>query len=558
MFNSYFVNIATTLKEPIIPSDFETLRTFVTSKVPTNTKFNISLTNETFVQKFLINLNVNKSTGLDNIGPKILKLAANVLTPSLTFIVNKSILSGKFPSYWKEAKVKPLFKSGAKDDINNYRPISILPTVSKLIEKWVDSQFSVYLNNFNLLHKSQSGFRPKHSTEIALIHMIDSWLRAVNVGKIIGCVLVDFRKAFDLVDHNILLKKLECYKCNEAYLKWFESYLTNRIQRVSLGNNLSEPASVTCGVPQGSILGPLLFLVFINDLPLFLQSSTIVDLYADDTTFYDFQNDINQLKNNLQSSLESLHRWCKQNGMVLNANKTKVMLITSKQKRNFLQNPALALRYNDINIKMTTCDKILGIQVDENLIWNSQCQQVYKKVSSYLWLLSKIRSFLSIEHRLLFYKAYIKPHFEYCSVIWSNTSSSNINKFNTLQRRACKLILAQEYNGLQESLKRFDILSFDQIVFLNKAKIMYKVYNNLAPTYLQELFQMRDVNHDNTASNLRSVSRKNYILPQAKCNLFKGSLSFSGVFVWNSIPVNIKNSQSLDIFVKRYTYWIKH
>ena len=159
---------------------------------------------------------------------------------------------------------------------------------------------------------------------------------------------------------------------------------------------------------------------------------------------------------------------------------------------------------------------------------------------------------------MLFYKAYIKPHFEYCSVIWSNTSSSNINKFNTLQRRACKLILAQEYNGLQESLKRLDILSFDQIVFLNKVKIIYKVYNNLAPTYLQELFQMRDVNHDNTASNLRSVSRKNYILPQAQCNLFKGSLSFSGVIVWNSIPVNIKNSQSLDIFVKRSTYWIKY
>lgn len=556
LFNSYFVNIASSLKETNISSNFEKLTTFVDSKVPLNNQFNISLTNTSFVWNFLTSLNVNKSTGLDNIGPKILKLSANILTPSLTFIVNKSIVSGAFPSSWKEAKVKPLFKSGDKTDINNYRPISILPTVSKLIEKWVASQFSTYLNNFNLLHKSQSGFRPKHSTESALTLMIDSWLKAVNVGKLVGCVLVDFRKAFDLVDHKIILQKLKFYKCNEPCLKWFESYLTNRTQRVSLSQNLSESASVTCGVPQGSILGPLLFLVFINDLPLFVQNSSVVDLYADDSTFYNFDYDINQLKNNLQSSLESLHKWCKQNGMVINIDKTKVMLITSRQKRKCLQDPNLALRYNNIDIKMTTCDKILGVHVDEHLIWNSHIQQVCKKISSYLWLLSKIRTFLSTEHRLLYYKAYIKPHFDYCSVIWSNTSSSNINKLNSLQRRACKLILSHEYYGLTEALRRLDILSFDQSVFLNKAKIMYKVHNNLAPSYLQELFQMRDVTIDNTASNLRSVSQMNYILPQAKCNLFKGSLSFSGVIVWNSIPVSIKQSPSLNSFVKKCIEWM--
>ena len=188
---------------------------------------------------------MKKSTGLDNIGPRVLTIAANVLASSLTFIVNKSILSGEFPCSWKEAKVKPLFKSGAKDDVNNYRPISILPTISKLIEKWIDNQFMTYLNTYTLLHKSQSGFRPKHSTESALTLMVDSWLKAINDGKLIGCVLVDFRKAFDLVDHKILLKKLQCYKCSENCLKWFESYLTNRTQRVSLNNNVSEPEHVT-------------------------------------------------------------------------------------------------------------------------------------------------------------------------------------------------------------------------------------------------------------------------------------------------------------------------
>ena len=198
-------------------------------------------------------LNVNKSTGLDNIGPKILKLSADVITPSILYIVNKSISISQFPDLWKEAKVKPLFKSISKDDINNYRLISILPTVSKLIEKWVEKQFSQYLNKFNSLHKSQSGFRPRHSTESALILMVDSWLKAINEGKIVGCVLVDFRKAFDLVDHEILLRKLKCYKCNDSCLSWFESYLCHWKQRVSLNNNLSSTSEVIHGVRSFTI-----------------------------------------------------------------------------------------------------------------------------------------------------------------------------------------------------------------------------------------------------------------------------------------------------------------
>ena len=318
--------------------------------------------------------------------------------------------------------------------------------------------------------------------------MVDSWLEAMNSGKLIGCVLVDFRKAFDLVDHKILL---QYYKCNETCLKWFESYLTNRTQRVSLGSHLSDPAHVTCGVPQGSILGPLLFLVFINDLPLVLKESAAVDLYADDTVFYDFQTSIDQLESKLQLTLNSLKDWCRQNGMVINTEKNKVMLITTRQKRQHLQKSVLSLRYSDIDIKMSTCDNILGVFVDENLLWNDQFHHISKKLSSNLWLLSKIRSYLSTNHRLLFYNAYIKPHIEYCSILWSNASNININKINKLQRRACKLILSQDYSGLEDSLKRLDILSFDQSVFLNKAKVMYKVHNNIAPSYLQELFHMR-------------------------------------------------------------------
>ena len=259
----------------------------------------------------------------------------------------------------------------------------------------------------------------------------------------------------------------------------------------------------------------------------------------------------------MQRALNLLHIWCQQNGMVLNTDKTKVMLITSRQKRLTLQNPGLSLRYSDIDIKMTPSEKILGVHVDDNLMWNNHFQHVSKKISSYLWLLSKIRSYLSVEHRLMFYNAYVKSHLDYCNTVWSNTSSGNINKISKLQRRACKLILAQDYTDIQEALERLNILSFDQIIFLNKAKLMYKVYNNLAPVYLHELFQMRDINLDNTASNLRSVAHKNYLLPQAKCNLYKGSFSYSGVVVWNSLPTNIKVASSLETFVRLCTEWLK-
>ena len=206
---------------------------------------------------------------------------------------------------------------------------------------------------------------------------------------------------------------------------------------------------------------------------------------------------------------------------------------------------------------MTPADKILGVYVDDNLLWNNHFQHVSKKISSYLWLLSKIRSYLSVEHRLMFYNAYIRPHLEYCCTVWSNTSSRNINKISKLQRRACKLILAHDYSDIQEALERLNILSFDQIIFLNKAKLMYKVYNNVAPVYLHELFQMRDINLDNTASNLRSVANQNFLLPQAKCNLYKGSFTYSGVVVWNSLPNSIKLASSLNSFVQNCTEWLK-
>ena len=358
------------------------------------------------VLKLLNRLKVHKAPGPNGLTARVLKECSSEIFPILAYIYKESLAQGNVPDDWRQANVAPVFKKGEEYDPANYRPMSLTCICCKTLEHIIVTTgalpqdpavrppdpwlFLIFI--FNLLSPLQIG------SINSAYDSYDSWLEAINSGKLIGCVLVDFRKAFDLVDHKILLKKLQYYKCNETCLKWFESYLTNRTQRVSLGSHLSDPAHVTCGVPQGSILGPLLFLVFINDLPLALKESAAVDLYADDTIFYDFQTSIDQLESKLQLTLNSLKDWCRQNGMVINTEKTKVMLITTRQKRQHLQKSVLSLRYSDIDIKMSTCDKILGVFVDENLLWNDQFHHISKKLSSNLWLLSKIRSYLSTNH----------------------------------------------------------------------------------------------------------------------------------------------------------------
>lgn len=238
----------------------------------------------------------------------------------------------------------------------------------------------------------------------------------------------------------------------------------------------------------------------------------------------------------------------------LTPKKTKVMLITTRQKRLRLHEDLLNLTYNDINLQLTTGDKILGVNVDQNLQWTNHFQYVCKKISSYIWLLSKIKSYLSMEHRSLFYKAYIQPHFNYCNTIWGNSSSYNVSQINKLQKRVCKIILGTEYSDLNNARRRLNILSFDQNVLVNKAKTMYKVVHSLVPQYIRDLFQLRADTLPDTS--LRSVSNQIFYIPKPNISLFKKSLSYSGPVIWNTIPSDIKNSSTINIFTRNIVEWI--
>lgn len=222
-FNDFFIQIAENIKEPIVPTDHEKLSDYCANKIAADFSYQTPSLDAQKVLKYLQNLDITKATGTDDIGPRLLRISAPFISDSITYVCNLSIKSSVFHAKWKEAKVKPLHTTGATDDVNNYRPISILPVLSKLFEKHAHDSLMNYVESYKLLYSTQSGFRPNHSCESALVNMNEKWLQALDKGDLISVVLVDFRKAFDLVDHEILLKKLEIYKLGKSTLDWFKT-----------------------------------------------------------------------------------------------------------------------------------------------------------------------------------------------------------------------------------------------------------------------------------------------------------------------------------------------
>ena len=230
-------------------------------------------------------------------------------------------------------------------------------------------------------------------------------------------------------------------------------------------------------------------------------------------------NDPLEYYSNLQHALNLLKTWCLENGMVINIDKTKLMLISSRQKRTNMKDSSLTLVYDNFDLQVTSCEKVLGVNIDDNLTWTNHFQYVTKKISTNLWLLSQIKSYLPLKHRMIYYNAYIKPHLEYWCVIWGNSFNSNMYKIEKLHRRACKIVLGKDYTSLDDARKQLNMLSFEELVFINKAKVMFKVTHGFSPIYITEMFQIKNSNNNETMT-LCSDSNKTFRTPKPKLNMF--------------------------------------
>ena len=531
--NRHFVNIANSLNKTAFDStNFDNLKSYLDQKL-LKTTFSIDFITSFEVSRLIDKLNVNKSCGIDRIGPNILKLCKTYLSQPLAALINNCISSGIFPDKLKLAGIIPLHKGGCKEDPNNYRPISLLPTLSKLIERHIANQMTEYFQTTNILNERQSGFRQHHSCQTALIRLVDSWLTAMDEGNVIGTVFLDFKKAFDLVDHKILLFKLKLYHFSDSTIQLFKSYLSNRKQLIRTDSVTSNTCSVTSGVPQGSILGPLLFLIYVNDLPLELLSET--DMYADDTTLHNKGCNLSVIQSKLQSDLVTTQKWCQINNMAINPAKTTCMIIGSRQKLKFTKD--LTLFVESAQIANVQSQKLLGIHIDKSLTWKIHIDKTCTKLVSKLFLLKRIQYFLTSDMKQLFYNAYITPIFDYGCVTWHKASAADINRIIKLQKRAARIVLNER--RIARSSVMFKTLNW--LTFTNRCKyftalLVHKSLHNLTPTYINELIPFsRNIRYE-----LRSKSRLDIAHIKANTNYLKKTFGYSSMEVWNQLPVDIR------------------
>lgn len=379
----------------------------------------------------------NKPPGVDGLDGKFLKLVADSVAPAICHIMNMCFMNCLCPQEWKRAKIIPLTKNKKLSFSGpNSRPISLLPVLSKMMETTVYEQTRDYLSINNLLTGFQHAYREGHSTATALTQMTDDWLREIEEKKIVGAVLLDFSAAFDIIDHKLLLKKLECYGFDQSAVSWFESYLTERTQTVFFNGSYSDVRAVTCGVPQGSCLGPLLYTIFTNDLPLVINDANIA-MYADDSTIYTSALTANDLNTALEVELRSVVEWVKRNKLVLNVAKTNCIVFGSNH--TIRSNPVLNLTINNIGINQVQETKLLGIVIDSKLSWTNHINKITAKMGCAISVIRRCANSLTQKATKQVTQALILSNLDYCPAVWSNATADMIKKItkNTEQSSAC-------------------------------------------------------------------------------------------------------------------------
>ena len=531
--NNYFVEIGPKLASVISPTDIDPIQPIQ----PCRSEFNLRTITTTELIQTIGKTNLNKAPGLDKIPIKLIKLAGDAIHDSLLHIFNLVLGTGIFPDDLKLAKIIPIHKEGDKAECGNYRPISVIPTVAKILEKIIYDQLSSYINDNDIICKQQFGFRPNHSTETALLKCTDQWLLNMDKGMANGVLFLDLKKAFDTVDHSILLQKLYQYGIKGTPLKLLASYLNNRKQVCVINNNKSGQETVQCGVPQGSNLGPLLFSLYINDLPMCLEY-TQASMFADDTNLTCTGRTPAEIEHKLNADLSNVNDWLEANRLTLNTGKTEFMLIASKRKLNQFRTD-IRIHINGSIIKQVKQKKTLGITIDNELRWTEHINEQCKKLSSAIALLRKAKPHVPNNDLLRIYNSLVVPYFTYCSTVWNDGNKTNLEKLYKLQKRAARIITGLNYETRSKIiLQSLGWNPIDNILKKREFLITFKAIRGIAPECICNMFSYCD----NRSHHMRSNGRK-LTLDKPNRSFMKKSFSYRGASAWNSLPNEILDVQ---------------
>ena len=486
--------------------------------------------------KVVKDINIVKASTVPHISANVLKDAFMIIPLQLCFMYNLSFAKGIYPDAWKVANVIPLKKWGDPTDVNNLRPVSLLPLPGKIAERLMHTHLSKYIEDNGLLSNKQGGFRKGRSTISTVAELTDDISLGVNNREYTIASFIDLKKAFDTINHNILLQKLPSFGLNIVIINWIQNYLSNRKQKCSVNGMTSEERDIICGVPQGSILGPLLFLLYVNDLGINLLHSNVL-LYADDTVLFANHKDERIAQIWVQTDLELLSKWCNRNQLTINLAKTKLMLFGT---RNMLKHcTKIDIEIDNQNLQYVKQFNYLGIKLEDTLTFELHAAETMRMVSYKLYLLSRVRKYITIGQSIAVYKSKVVPYFDYGDIFLSNISVKTVDKLQKLQNRALRICLAR--NGRSNVNDLHNTCNVNKLTHRREAHLLNFVYKRACiPRYVQ-----------GGCRNLRRFDAP--ILKEIKSNnkCFERSINFQGALAWNRQSVEDRNTATHKLFKKK-------
>lgn len=489
----------------------------------------------------------NKSS-TDHITPGIISDAIPVIGETLLGLINESLRSGIVPKVMKISTVIPVPKISNAIKCSDFRPINMLPALEKILEEIVKNQLELFIEKNGILADVQSGFRRDHSCETALNLVLANWKEEIENGNKVVSVFLDLRRAFETIDRNRLLQKLKSYGIKDTVLKWIEDYLTDRSQTTRFANKTSEHRNVTLGVPQGSKLGPLLFVLYINDIVNFMGNCKL-NMFADDMLISAADVSADEAINIINNELLVISKWLKINKLKINTDKTKAMVICNKKPSTVQNNVTI----DDVDIEFVDEIKYLGVVIDYKLTFKNHVNYIVKKVAKKIGFFGRISSNLGTWARIVVYGTIIAPHFEYCASVLLLVGEGDMCRLQKLQNKAMRIILTcNRYTRVSLMLDALQWLSVRQRIYFNSLVLVYKIIKNKLPQYLNRFILYNSEIHD---YNTRIMS--NFRLPLNKKSSSQNSLFYKGLKMYNSMSYEARQSSSIHQFRKHCSQFVK-